>query len=255
MKISKCKYAFFLFSLFIIFSCSNDDTSEEIPNPRAENLKAIGISADDLLSDETYKSLTVELSFLASFRPRQETIDALRTFLEARVYKPDAITFIETEITIPYTQTQSFAEIKAIEEAQRTIYTEGDDIAVFVYFSQANFENDTQNALTLGAAYYNTSIVIFEQTLRDLVLSQNFDLAQMETTTLHHEFGHLFGLVNLRDDDIHDNHEDPQHSKHCKIENCLMYYESNIANYFINRSTVPGLDPLCIEDLQAKGGR
>ncbi|MBE9489748.1 MAG: membrane metalloprotease, partial [Bacteroidetes bacterium] len=138
---------------------------------------------------------------------------------------------------------------------QRIHYTVGDDIAVFIYFTHAKSDNDTDTSITLGTAYYNTSVVIYEQTLRDLNESQGYDLLILEETTVQHEFSHILGLVNLRDDDIHANHEDPLHGKHCIVEDCLMYYASNRSQFFRNRSTVPELDPLCIEDLQAKGGK
>ena len=76
---------------------------------------------------------------------------------------------------------------------------------------------------------------------------------------MQHEFGHILGLVNIQNDDIHTDHEDIAHNKHCKIEDCLMYFESNIRfqiiTRFSGRKSISVLDPLCIEDLQAKGGK
>ena len=257
MKILKFISPFLLFSFIFLFSCSDDDidTVNEDPNPRAENIKQLGVSAEDLLSENTYKSLTVEFAYSPTYRPKQETIDDYKLFLEARLNKPNDITFIETVIDIPYSEFQSVEDIRQIEENKRTAYTQGDDIAVFVYFSNANAEGDTATLLTLGSAYYNTSLVIFEKTLRYLESSQNFDLYILEETTLQHEFGHILGLVNIREDDIHTVHEDNAHRKHCIVEDCLMYYESNNGRTIKKRSAVPVLDPLCIEDLQAKGGK
>jgi hypothetical protein len=98
-------------------------------------------------------------------------------------------------------------------------------------------------------------MVVFEKTLRSLSASQGFDLFLLEETTLQHEFGHVMGLVGLLDDDIHEGHEDPLHSNHCIVQNCLMYFENNTSRSFRKISSVPLLDPLCIEDLQAKGGK
>lgn len=256
MKLSNIKFLIFLFSFLIILSCSkDDDTDETINDPRAENIKGLGVSAEDLLSDAIYDNLVVEFAFTAGYRPLQETIDTFRVFLEERLYKPGSITFIETEIITPFVPTQSIADIRELEADQRTKYTDGNTIAIFVYFSHANFESDTETTKTLGTAYYNTSLVVFEQTLRELNSSPQYDLFILEATTLQHEFGHLLGLVNLRDDDIHENHEDPAHSNHCIVEECLMYFESNKSQSLRNRSSILELDSLCIEDLQAKGGK
>ena len=255
MKQFKFNYILLLFSLLFLTSCSSDDDSDSNNDPKAENVKSLGVSAEDLLANNTYSSLTVEFAFSQGLRPRQETLDAFRVFLEERINKPGGIEFVETEISTPLVDTQSISEIREIEAEQRNYYTVGDDISVFIYFSHAKSDGDTEATKTLGTAYYNTSLVVFEQTLRNLNISQGFDLFILEETTLQHEFSHLLGLVNIRGDDIHNDHEDTSHSNHCMVEDCLMYYASNKTSYFRNRNTVPELDPLCIEDLQAKGGK
>ena len=120
------------------------------------------------------------------------------------------------------------AQIRNIENEQRTVYTQADDIAVYVYFASGNANSDTSTTVTLGSAYQNTSIVIYEKTLQEVTNNVLDDLTRLEATTLHHEFGHIFGLVNIQNDDIHpgDKHEDPDHLKHCIIGDCLMYFEA-----------------------------
>jgi hypothetical protein len=187
------------------------------------------------------------------------------TFINARVNKPDGVSFIETIISDqngPF----SISQIRNIENEQRTIYTQGDDIAVYVYFASGNANSDTNTTVTLGTAYQNTSIVIYEKTLQEVTNNVQDDLTRLEATTLHHEFGHIFGLVNIQNDDIHpgDKHEDLDHPKHCIIDDCLMYYQAQsiTKDNLISRikrlkvlQNIPGFDPdFCMEDLQAKGG-
>jgi predicted Zn-dependent protease len=162
---------------------------------------------------------------------------------------------VETEIITPYVESQTIDDIREIEDEQRIHYTVADDIAIFIYFSHAQASTDSEISVTLGTAYRNTSVVIYQQTIREVSISQNSDLYVLEETTLQHEIGHLFGLVNILEDDIHSEHEDLAHRKHCKVESCLMYFETNLPGSFRNRINVPSLDSLCIEDLQAKGGK
>jgi predicted Zn-dependent protease len=255
MKFSHYKLLLLLLSFLIISSCKSDDNEDIVNDPKAENLKELGTSAEDLLSDDIYNSLTVEFVYSNDFRPLQETLDSFRTFLTERINKPGGITFVETVITTPLESSYTISEIKDLEAEKRTKYTVGDKISVFVFFANANSSSDTNTSVTLGSAYLNTSIVVFEKTLRDLSSSQGNDLFILEATTLQHEFGHILGLVNLRNDGIHQNHEDPLHSSHCIVEECLMYFSSTNSRSLRNRSSVPELDPLCIEDLQAKGGK
>ena len=151
-------------------------------------------------------------------------------------------------------------EAKQIEEENRTEYNSGSDLAIYIFFANENSSNDGGGSVTLGTAYRNTSIVIYQATLKAITADNPGLLPTLESVTLNHEFGHLLGLTNILNDDIHDDHEDPEVDKHCVVEDCLMYFDATaVTNSMIEqlagRSVVPVLDPLCIEDLQAKGGR
>ena len=258
------KFTFFILLVLITVSCK-EDQDNQILQSRAENRKALGISAEDLLSDDSYKSMTVEMVYSPAYRPTQQTLDGFTTFITSRVNKPDGVRFIETIIS-DQTGPFSISQIRNIENEQRTIYTQGDDIAVYVYFASGNANSDTNTTVTLGTAYQNTSIVIYEKTLQEVTNNVQDDLTRLEATTLHHEFGHIFGLVNIQNDDIHpgDKHEDLDHPKHCIIDDCLMYYQAQGITKDNLRSrikrlkvlqNIPGFDPdFCMEDLQAKGG-
>jgi hypothetical protein len=236
-----------------LFTACNKDDSGSIDNEKAENLKALGDSAEDLLSDDFYTRLVVEIVYSDGFRPKQLTIDTFRTFLNQRLNKPGGISIVETVISPPQGEPFSVSEIREIESNVRTKFTTGNQIAVFIFFANGNSTNDTDTSVTLGSAYQNTSMVIYEETLQSLPQ----DLFLMEATTIRHEFGHILGLVDISGDDIHiDGHVDPESSKHCVVEGCLMYFASTVPSNIPDPmvSDIPTLDPLCIEDLQAKGG-
>jgi hypothetical protein len=252
---------FFVLLLVISFSgCKKDDSEEVIVDPTAENKKALGVSAEDVLSDDIYGSFTVEFVYTPSSKPAEVSINAFRNFLQSRINKPSGIFFVETQIPDQAGAPFDLDEIKDFEEEFRTQYTDGDNIAVYIFFSNGSSSNDTETNVTLGTAYRNTSIVIYENTLRIITESDPVLLPILEQTTMQHELGHILGLVNIQNDDIHTAHEDPSASKHCIVDNCLMYFEAtnllkSEVTRFLRRGAVPQLDPLCIEDLQAKGGK
>lgn len=246
-----------LFGFLAFSACKKDDDS--VNDATAENRKALGLSAEDLLSDDIYTSLVVELVYPGALRPTNSTIDNFRNFLTERINKPNGILFKETIIQEPTGAPFNMEEIRDIEDEFRTEYNSDTKIAVYVFFSNGASINDTDTSVTLGTAYLNTSIVVYEKTIRDLVnQNANLDVTSLETSTLIHEFGHILGLVNVQNDDIHSDHEDPAHLKHCIVDTCLMYFESNgsknIVNYLKLGNSIPVLDPLCIADLQSKGG-
>ena len=253
------------FALLTISACKKDD-EEETPmeDPLAENRKGLGTSSEDILSSDIYKSLTVELVYSEVYKPTEESLNNFRNFILERVNKPSGINFVERQITAQPNDPFSIEEIREIEDRVRTQYTEGNNIALYVFFSNGSSTNDTQNRVTLGTAYRNTSVVIYERTLQVITENDPILLPLIESTTLHHEFGHILGLTNIVDDDIHNQHEDTQNANHCFVEDCLMYFEAtNVTRRSINtmmntlrgRMEVPELDPLCVEDLQAKGGK
>lgn len=253
MKQMRIQLMILLVGMMLLNSCKKDD-SNPIDDTKAENLKALGTSAEDLLSDDFYKKLVVEIVYSNGFRPKQLTIDTFRNFLNARLNKPGGISIVETVINPPQGEPYTISEIREIEMNNRTRYTNGNEIAVYIFFANGNSTNDTETSVTLGTAYQNTSIVIYEETLQSL----DQDLFLMEATTIRHEFGHILGLVDLTDDDIHPSgHIDPDNGKHCAIEGCLMYFASTIPSTIPDpmKGDIPELDTLCIEDLQAKGGK
>jgi len=260
MKSISLRIIFLFISILGLISCKKDDDTVALIDIKAENRKSLGTSSEDLLSNDGYSKLTVEFVFSESYRPTSTTVNDFRIFLEERLNKPSGINFVETIINESAGAPFNTNEIKAIEEENRTIYSQGNNIAVYIFFSNGKSSNDTNTTVTLGTAYLNTSIVIYEKTLRDLVIDHpSLSLSDLESTTMQHEFGHILGLVNIIDDDIHTDHEDNAHNLHCKVEDCLMYFESNLRSQIItrfsNRRSVVTLDPLCVADLRSKGGK
>lgn len=265
----KCinKYLALVFVLFIVAACNKKDNNNNEPDPSdptAENKKALGLSAGDILSSGTYNSLTVEFAYAPDFRPNDQTLSAFRTMLNERINKPGGINFVQTVIAEQPNAPFTIQEIRDIEDNVRTQYTEGDNIAVFVFFSNGSSANDEGNSVTLGTAYRNTSMVVYQNTLRVITNDIPDEQIFLETFTLNHEFGHILGLTNIQNDDIHANHEDTVNTKHCFVEDCLMFFELNrmpmrnvetLLQLSASRMPVPTFDPLCIEDLQAKGGK
>lgn len=250
-----------LLGLTLMTACKSDDSEAVVEDNTADNKLPLGTSAEDMLSNDIFQSMTVEIVYSNGFRPEQGTLNSLQTFLNERINKPGGISFVETVIPAPSGAPYNITEIRDIENANRTRYNEGNNLAMYVFFANGSSVNDTQTNVTLGSAYLNTSIVVYQQTLRDLVLiTPGANLEILETATLQHEFGHIFGLTNILNDDIHTDHEDPFHLKHCIVEECLMYFDASFATRssverMMRNADVPVFDPLCIADLQAKGGK
>lgn len=245
--------------LTFFYGCSKDDTSNSENTVNVfDNRQATGSSANDILSDAIFKSIVVELVFVEGIEPTQTAINNFVSFLQARTFKPQGITVEKRSIASHGKVVYSIEEIAEIEREERTKYNTDDQLAIWAYFTDGKSENDTETEAILGTAYWNTSFVIYQETVENLSNSpQEPNRSLLETTVITHEVGHILGLTNVGTP-MQTEHEDPENEKHCDVESCLMYWTSETGsaiNNMVGINSAPQLDSQCIADLQANGGR
>tara|TARA_B110000908_G_scaffold170339_1_gene229634 strand:- start:370 stop:1158 length:789 start_codon:yes stop_codon:yes gene_type:complete len=249
----------------ILFSCASEE-AEQIIDPTtgdtmnvATNRQQTGSSANDLLSANTFDKMIVEIAFIEGFKPTQRALDNFKNLIEERTFKTAGVTFIEKEISATGKTEYTLDEVVAIEKENRTKYNSNSTVAVWVLFINGNSSRDSNQGSILGSAYWNTSFVIYEETIQGLSNSAfEPERSLLESAVIHHEFGHILGLTNIGTD-LQSDHEDvPDHSGHCVVESCLMYFAAETSQGIDNMITggeVPELDAQCLADLKANGGR
>jgi len=245
----------------LTLSCSKQDSANDVTvegNLVSNNKKATGSSSYDLLAEDTFKSMVVEVVYVQGYEPSTAAINNFVTFLNERVNKSQGITIVKRAIASSGKATFTNEEIIAIEDANRTKYNSSNQIAVWAFFADGESASNTSSGLVLGTAYRNTSFVIYEKTIQGLSDSP-FEPSRslLETTVMTHEFGHILGLTNLGAK-LQSNHEDTEHAKHCNVESCLMYWSAESGNGIANMvsgGTAPKLDAQCLADLKANGGK
>ncbi|RKR12461.1 hypothetical protein CLV91_2592 [Maribacter vaceletii] len=297
---NKFRFLSIILVLGLLFSCSKkSDNEDEKPTKlvnKAGNLKGTGESANDILSNENFDELIIEVAYVKDFKPTDATIDNLTLFLKEHSFK-QTIEVVYKELSSPNEETLTLEEINELEQENRTVYNDGKTLAFYIYFADAPSDEDDEeeDLVTLGAVYRNTSMVIYEKTIKKLS-ARSFVITteDIETATLNHEFGHLFGLVNLGFEDEPESplktkmvnpHEDPEAQSHCTTDGCLMRAElsfqqtnksakNNSTNNLqascrldgisvlkmlesgkTSKSKAQNLGAECILDLKANGGR
>jgi hypothetical protein len=233
---------------------TEDGTSIQI----SENLKATGQSANDLLSANLYEKLVIELVYVDGFEPTSTAVNGFNDFLNSILNKPLGIEVIKKVVPAPAQNVLSIEDIIDLETKHRTKYTKDNEIAVFAFFVNGSYSENTENSSVLGVAYRNTSFVIFEETVHSFS-GRAFGPSQqvLENTVINHEFGHILGLVNAGSTPQSE-HQDVEHGKHCTTEGCLMFWTAETGEGLINSlsgGTVAELDALCVNDLKANGGK
>ncbi len=239
--------------LLSTIACKKETTFTN--NPDADDLhnKAVGFSANQLLSAGTYKSLKIEIQYVTGYAPDAAALNHLQNVLSSYLNKPSGITIVTKEISTPVPTVLSIDQVKSLEEENRTVFTTGDQIGVYFLYTNGSFTDDK----VLGAAFRNTSMVLFGKKIHENSggLGQP-SRTKLEATVLEHEFGHILGLVDIGSP-MQTNHKDPAHGNHCSNTNCLMYYAAETTDIlgFLVTGNIPSLDANCAADLQANGGK
>jgi|TARA_R110000744_G_scaffold342562_2_gene447755 hypothetical protein len=257
----------FLLTFTLFLACSKDSNeSSTLKIDKTANLKGPGDSDNDILSDAKFKNMLIEIAYVSGYAPTESAVSNFTALLNQRIYKDD-ISIIYKELASPKKDSLTIGEIADLEKENRTVYNNGETLGLYIYFTDATASDDNpdEDLVTLGAVYRNTSMVIYEATIRNLASKSSLiSTSTVETATLNHEAGHLFGLVNLGtgenvDKSVND-HEDPDAKSHCTEQNCLMRAELQFGWGMAKMLTakngaIPSFGPECLLDLQSNGGR
>lgn len=250
------KYFGYLTIVLILASCSTDETNNEGSSPR--NDLALGASARDFLSDEEFTALEVEIVYVTGFEPTPEALNSLKSFLNKYLNKPEGIVVKTRAVASPDIGTYSLDEILALEKQHRTLFSSGKKLATYIFFADDKSVDSEADKKIIGKAYRNTSMIVFDKEITEM--SGLVTRSEIQTTALHHEFGHLFGLVN-NGTPAQTPHEETEKSKkaHCDVDGCLMAasiaFGSSAFSYLENGQNIVDFDEKCQLDLKANGGK
>ena len=243
-----------LFSAILFTSCNKDSGYENNPGV-SEGLhnRVVGASANELLSASKYSSLKIEVQYMTGYEPDAAALAHLQNTLASLINKPAGITIIKKEIPASASTSLSADEVWAIEKKNRTAFTSGTELAVYLLYTNGNYTDPN----VLGIAYKNTSVALFGKKIGDNSGSiGQASRTKLVATVAEHELGHLLGLVDLGSA-MQSAHKDGAHGNHCTNNSCLMYYASETTDIlgFLITGNIPVLDANCKADLTANGGK
>lgn len=304
MNLFRTVFLILLFACTLSCSKNSSDAEEPVTSTAVDktaNLLTTGDSANDILSNDNFDKIVIEIAYVTGFKPTADAMTQFTDYLRQHTFKDDiALTY--NELPSPTEDELTLKEISDLELKNRTAFNRDRTLAIYIYFADAPAEGDDLEGglVTLGAVYRNTSMVIHEVTVRKLAArSLTISNTDVETVTLNHEFGHLFGLVDLGSDMVNDHESKSENDdgvlvgdNHCNQDNCLMRaelqfgrrvtgkslqiasreaYESGMKPgctlsgtsilYLLEQKSAKGnsatfgLDPECVLDIRANGGR
>lgn len=212
-----------------------------------------GSSAGEFLSRTNFKSLKIEIHYMPGLKPDQLAVDMFMDMLRERLDKPLGI-FVDLKEIDPTLKTIfTIEDISNIESQNRTCFSNGNQLAAYILIiSGAYYKGDI-----LGLAYKNTSICLFDEPLKYYSIEITDDTrAKIIAMLLEHEFGHLFGLVDMGTPMLID-HLDAKNESHCNNSSCLMHhtFEMNTRELIRRFAEIPSFDVNCLADMHANGGK
>jgi len=262
LRMSKLRISF-LVALAIpacmIYSCSDTATNPSA-GPAVQSYSHTaqpGSAANDFLADSNFTHLVLEVDFMPGYAPNSDALDSLRSFFEQRLQKSSVTIKEPTQIESRGEERYSANEIREIEDEERSTFAQGDTLAAYMIIVDSKYEEQD----LLGIAYYNTSNAFFgpsyEEASSGIGPPSRY---QIEAISFRHEFGHLWGLVNIPNSgtEMQTPHQDTEHGNHCDNDQCLMYYatqRTELIQNSISGDEITPLDANCLADLQANGGK
>lgn len=257
MKFIRNKLILFTFLALLFQGCEEPIREDPFVGIGASRWD-VGKSANFLLSDDRFTALELEIVYMEGFRPTSFMVSEMTDFLQELTLKPEGIRVTEREIPAEGEEFYNLERISELENRYRETYNEDNTLSIFLLVVDGYFQNNEEEYFTIGAAYRNTSMVLFGKRIAEN--SGGFSRpgrGNLEATIALHELGHLLGLVNIGTEMVTP-HEDADEDRkfHCDNADCLMYWAvetSNVLNFMQN--SVPELDENCRNDLRANGGR
>jgi hypothetical protein len=201
-----------------------------------------------------YTKVVIEVGSTKSAVPRQAAIDQLTKVMKDLLDKPGGVTVKMDPPIDDVGHALTLAEVRAMEDASRTQFAQGDTEVFYYLVVNESSTDDTAEGKVLGYAYRPTSMTIFQKTINAI----SGGLGQpsrdvVESTVVAHEFGHVLGLVNTGTAMVAP-HEDAAHPKHDSNTKCIMYYANNSSELVANLlagGVIPDFDQACRDDIAA----
>lgn len=247
------KTKIFLVSLLALLFVRCQKTKEIIAaiDPASLHDRAVGASANELLSSSKYTALKIEIQYMPGFAPDAGAVSHMQAFLAAHLHKPSGITIVTKEIPAASTATLTALQVHEIEKANRSVFTTGNELAVYLLYTNGSYAENN----VLGVAYRNTSAALFGKKIRDNAggIGQP-SRTKLEATVLEHEIGHLLGLVDLGTP-MQAPHK--ANGNHCSTQNCLMFHTAETTDILgvLLTGNIPSLDGACSADVRSNGGK
>ena len=149
----------------LLFGCKKTITIDDITSPEALHNRAVGASANELLRNDKYTSLVIEVQYMPGFAPDAAALNHVQNFLSSYVNKTAGITIVTKEINASSTAAFTTSDIVSIEKNNRSVFSSGNQISIYILYTNGQFSDSR----VLGIAYRNTSAAVSGKNIKSFV--------------------------------------------------------------------------------------
>jgi len=147
-------------------------------------------------------------------------------------------------------------EILALADRYRDTFDTPVLRSFYVIFLDGYFtEGGVRKSSVLGVSLGTTGVIAM---FKPVIAGTGLTNRRVEQTTLIHELGHAFGLVDNGLPPVDASHADHPHGAHCTNESCIMYYQNEVGASLsgfitarVNNGTSVLFDHDCLDDAKA----
>lgn len=125
-----------LFILLSFYACKDDANNSSA----ISSSQSVGSLANAFLSDQTFRSLNVELLYEDGAKPSESVRDTIQRFLDNYCNKPQGISINWRKIPNQKKTTYSLSELKKIESDYRSVYNSSNAISASLFFANGNYD-------------------------------------------------------------------------------------------------------------------
>jgi len=165
-----------------------------------------------------HKPITIEVAYVTNNSPSFYAIYLLTKRIETYSETPKVDVIIH-EIPRLY-DNYTTRELIILEQSYRQTFTDENSTSLFILYVNGQFEGqDTASGLTYSLSSFAVFKEFFTDFMADNVIPVKAD--SYEASVLIHEFGHIFGLINIGYTSPLDHQS---HGNHCNNPRCVMFY-------------------------------
>lgn len=190
------------------------------------------------------------------WRLTRKNLEALFSQSPKTIVMDETLADMEALASAPGGPDYTVDEVLALADSHRGGVDAAGTRSFYVVFVDGYFADDEGRQDTvLGVSIGATGVIAM---FKPVIAGTGLLARRVEQTTLLHELGHAFGLVDNGLEPVDAGHVDREHGAHCTSDQCIMYWQnkvgSSLASFIAQRVTSEDsllFDEDCLDDAYA----